>query len=165
MSDESVLEKERRTKMDIVLEQAYEALLSIRVPDQEEKIIEFVTSLHHSKGIVLFGPQSSGKSTVLKLASVLLYRVFGLLLRTAVLSPHLFSHKEMFGNADSCLSTHLDDGISREHNFVPNVEENKKEPSSLTTASVLSIILDNYSKEGPDQEGVTPLNTIVFDAS
>ena len=83
--------------------------------------------MRRNKGIVVTGPQCSGKTQLVKIVTIALKRAFNVTVRSTFISPITFSDSELFGPTQA----------------FQNKNEVSVEENSLRKG-VFDIILDNY---------------------
>ena len=89
--------------------------------------------MRRAKGIVVTGPQCSGKTQIVKMVTIALKRAFNVTLRSTFITPQTFSEAELYGPKKA----------------FQNTQELAPEQNAIRK-SVFDIILDNYSREKGD---------------
>lgn len=85
------------------------------------------------KGIVISGPQCSGKTQLMKIVTIALKRAFNVTVRSTFITPETFSNSELYGPTQA---------FSRSQEI--------EAESNAIRKSVFDIILDSYSREKQD---------------
>lgn len=88
------------------------------------------------KGIVISGPQCSGKTQLMKIVTIALKRAFNVTVRSTFITPETFSSSELYGPTEAF-----------SHSLELDAESN------AIRKSVFDIILDCYTRE---KQGLKP---------
>ena len=59
--------------------------------------IGIIEQMRRNKGIVVTGPQCSGKTQIVKMVTIALKRAFNVTLRSTFITPETFSEAELYG--------------------------------------------------------------------
>ena len=117
---QTILTVAEELKIDISMQQIYNC----------QGIIE---TMRRSKGIVVTGPQCTGKTQLVKIVTIALKRAFNVTLRSTFITPETFTNSEIFGPTQAF-----------QHSVELAPEQN------AIRKSVFDIILDNYAREKGD---------------
>ena len=90
-------------------------------------------TMRRNKGIVVSGPQCSGKTQLVKIATIALKRAFNVTVRSTFITPETFSTNELYGPTFA---------FQTSHELAPEQNAIRK--------SVFDIVLGNYAREKED---------------
>lgn len=78
----------------------YTVAEELKIDINEQQVynsIGIIETMRRNKGIVVTGPQCSGKTQIVKIVTIALKRAFNVTLRSTFITPSTFTETELFG--------------------------------------------------------------------
>ena len=122
----------REALTDMILNVADELKVDINM-QQIYNCQGIAETMRRNKGIVVSGPQCSGKTQLVKIATIALKRAFNVTVRSTFITPETFSNDELYGPTFA---------FQTSHELAPEQNAIRK--------SVFDIVLGNYAREKED---------------